>query len=380
MPRRIKLLSVIETLGNGGAERVLVNTLLELQKLGIDCEVAILFDKDDLAHELEAKGIKVHRLGLSYKWNVFEGVSKLYKLVKSNNYDIVHAHLFFAYLYTGLVKMIHSKIKTITTFHNLGYNTYPANDILKKLRKKIDAFIVNKFIDKKTAVSGAVKKHYEEHLHVQDIDVIYNSFPLEEIGKYEIDDRDEVLKKYVMTSPYDTFSITPGRLVKEKGHKYLLEAIERLEKNMKLCHFMVGSGPLENEIVAMIQNMKLDNVILLPALEQSELFKLLKACDIVVIPSISEAFGLVVGEAMIMKKPIVATKVDGIVEMIENEKEGLLVPPKDPQSLADAIERLYYDKQLCESLAGNAAEKIKKFDVKIVAKQWQAYYAEMLNG
>ena len=376
----IKLLSVIETLGKGGAERVLVNTLPELRRIGIDCEVAILFDRDDLAHELEAKGIKVHRLGLSYKWNIFEGVSKLHKLVKSNDYDIVHAHLFFAYFYTGLVKMINPKIKTISTFHNLGYNTYPADNILKKLRKRIDAFIVNRFIDKKTAVGGAVKKHYEEHLHVEDIDVIYNSFPLEEIGKYEIDDRDEVLKKYVMTSPYDTFSITPGRLVKEKGHKYLLEAIEGLEKDMKLCHFIVGSGPLENKIVAMVQNMKLDNVILIPSLEQSELFSLIEACDMVVIPSISEAFGLVVGEAMIMKKPIVATNVDGIVEMIENEQEGLLVPPKDSQSLADAMERLYHNKQLCESLAGNATEKIKKFDVKIIAKQWQAYYAEMLNG
>ena len=73
----MKILSIIETLGSGGAERVLVNTLPELQKQGIDCEVVILFERDDLAGELEVEGIKVHRLHLSNKWNVIEGISKL---------------------------------------------------------------------------------------------------------------------------------------------------------------------------------------------------------------------------------------------------------------------------------------------------------------
>ncbi|OYY26991.1 MAG: hypothetical protein B7Y63_08795 [Sulfurovum sp. 35-42-20] len=123
----MKILSIIETLGKGGAERVLVNTLPELKKLGIECEVVILFERDDLAEELEAYGIKVHRLHLSYKWNVIEGVLKLNRLLRDNHYDIIHVHLFFAYFYTGLVKLLHPKVKTVTTFHNLAFDTYPAN-------------------------------------------------------------------------------------------------------------------------------------------------------------------------------------------------------------------------------------------------------------
>ena len=95
MGKQIKVLSVIDTLGSGGAERVLVNTLLELSKMGIECEVVILFSKDDLANELKGHGIKVHKLFLSNKWNIFEGMYKLNILVKSSNFDIVHAHLFF---------------------------------------------------------------------------------------------------------------------------------------------------------------------------------------------------------------------------------------------------------------------------------------------
>ena len=89
---------------------------------------------------------------------------------------------------------------------------------------------------------------------------------------------------------------------------------------------------------------------------------------------------MVVGECMALGKPIVATGISGVVDMIEDKKEGLLVPSKDSPSLAKAIERLYNDEVLRNSLVKNAKEKIKQFDTKIIAKQWKKYYEEMLNG
>ena len=375
----MKILFIIETLGNGGAERVLVNTLPELQKLGIECEVAILFKRDGLAEELEDQGIKVHRLHLSYKWNVVEGISKLNSLLKTNHYDIIHAHLFFAYFYTGLIKIFHPKIKTVTTFHNLGYNTYPANTLLQKLRKKLDAFIVNRLIDKKVAVSTAVKDHFEKHLNIPQVDLIFNSFPLKVIDTVQDVNKIEILNKYVDVSLYDRFSITPGRLVKEKGHFYLLDAVEQLNRDgIASCQFIVGSGPLKEKIKKVIEEKKLSNVILLEGLPQEELFALIRACDFVVIPSISEGFPMVVGECMALGKTIVATNISGVQDMMKNGKEGLLVPSQDSKALAEAIAKLYGDKVLQRSLAKNAKEKIKLFDTKIIAKQWKAYYEEML--
>jgi glycosyltransferase involved in cell wall biosynthesis len=367
------LLSIIETLTRGGAERVLVNTLPELQKLGIKCEVAILFKRDDLAKELESKGIKVHRLNLSYKWNIIEGVYKLSKLIKKNHYDIVHAHLFFAYFYTGLIKAIKPKIKTITTFHNLGFDEYPANTFLKKVRKKMEIIIINKFFDKTTAVSYAVKKHYQKHLNQKNIDIIHNSFPILEFKKYKNKkiDKDDFLN----TDNHFTI-LTPGRFVEKKGHIYLIEAINILnQKYTDLYFIFVGRGPLKASLEKKVPS----NVKILSEIEHKKLMQMYNKVDLIVIPSIYEAFGLVVGEAMIMEKPIVATNVDGIVDMITDKKEGLLVPPKDSNTLADAIERLYKDKDLREILAKNAKEKIKQFDTKIIAKQWKKYYEKLLE-
>lgn len=376
----MKNLFLIETLGIGGAERVLVNTLPELQKLGIACEVAILFDRDDLAEELEARGIKVHRLSLSYKWNVIEGVFKLNQLLSKNHYDIIHAHLFFAYFYTGLIKPFHPKIKSVTTFHNLGYSVYPATSVWKKLRKKLDAFVVNRLIDKTVAVSRAVAEHYSHHLDIVHVDLIFNSFPLSTINSLTGVPRLEILKRYVDIKSVDCFSITPGRLVKEKGHSYLIEAMQEVKiKSPSLCHFIVGAGPLEKQIATSIREKKIKNVLLIPGLSQEELFVLIQACDFVVVPSISEGFPMVVGESMALGKPIIATNISGVVDMIDDENNGLLVSPKNSQALAQAIERLYSDTELRMKLAKNAQEKIKQFDAKIIARQWKTYYEKMLG-
>jgi len=374
---KIKLLSVIETLGKGGAERVLVNTLPALHKLGIECEVVTLFDRDDLAKELEKKGIKVYRLHLSYKWNVIEGIYKLNQLLKNNHYDIIHAHLFFAYFYTGLVKLFHPNIKTITTFHNLGFDEYPARTILKKIRKQLDYLIVTKLFDRTTAVSAAVKEHYEKHFHLSNIDVIYNSFPIDEFKKYKQDESSHTLEKYVDVKNYDFVVLTPGRFVEKKGHKYLIDAIKILnQKYSNLIFLFVGRGPLQNSLKEQAPT----NVKIISEIAHQELMKIYNEADLIVIPSVYEAFGLVVGEAMIMEKGIVATAVDGILEMVVNEEEGLLVPAKDSKALAKAIERLYTDSVLRDSLAENAKVKIKRFDTKIIAKQWKQYYERMLNG
>lgn len=372
----MKILFIIETLGRGGAERVLVNTLPELKKLGLKCEVAILFDRDDLAEELEKKGVIVHRLNLSYKWNIPEGVYKLYTLSRRGNYDIIHAHLFFAYFYTGLVKLCQPKIKTVTTFHNLAFNAYPANSLVKKIRKWLDCKIVTNLFDKTTAVSTAVKTHYKKYFYLDNIDIIFNSFPIEQFKEYKQNKSDNILEEYVDKKDSDFVVLTAGRYVETKGHKYLIDAIKILnQKYSNLIFLFIGKGPLES----FLNEQAPSNLKIISEINHSELMKIYKQVDLIVVPSVYEAFGLVVGEAMIMEKPIVATEVDGIVEMVTHEKEGLLVPPKDSKALALAIERVYSDKVLRAYLTKHAKEKIKSFDTKIIARQWKEYYEGMIN-
>jgi glycosyltransferase involved in cell wall biosynthesis len=362
---KIKVLSIIETLGRGGAERMLLNTLPKLQEEGILCEVVILFQQDDLAEELEANSMKVHRLNLSYKWNILEGVYKLFKLVKKEKYHIIHAHLFFAYFYTALVKVFHRESKTVVTLHNLAYKAYPANTLQKKIRKKIDCFVLKAF-DSKVAVSDAVKKHFKKHCNVQS-KVIYNALPIKEFSLYKTDRKNKSNKFRVLTA---------GRFVDTKGHSYLLEAIKILNQDYLNFEFLfVGRGGLE----ARLKKEAPSNVVFISELTHSELMNLYNEVDIVVVPSVAEAFGLVVCEAMVMEKPIVTTKVDGIVEIVNHNKEALLVPPKDALSLANNIEILYLNKALQKELVYHASQRVKEFDIDVIIDQWKALYVQLLE-
>jgi len=372
----MKVLTIIESLGRGGAERVLVNTLPYLKQLGVDCEVAILFKRDDLANELEEKGIRVHRLNLSNKWNIVEALVKMNQLVKANNYNIIHAHLFFAHFYTGLFSVFNKSFKSVVTFHNLGYNTFPANTLWRKLRKKLDSFIVNRLIDKKTAVSTAVKEHYAKHLCIQEIKVIFNSFPIKGI-LLQINENIEPLS---FEDKYDFIAITPGRLVKEKGHQYLLEAIIILnELKYNVGYLIVGDGPLMNEIQSNINRKKIENAHLLGGVTHKRLLELIKISDLVISSSISEGFPMVIGEAMILGKPIVATNVGGTPDFIDNNISGLLVSNNDSLELANKVRFLLDNESFRKQIASNAIEKVQNFDISKVGPYWQNLYKSLLN-
>ena len=215
-----------------------------------------------------------------------------------------------------------------------------------------------------------MKQHYETHLHLDAVGVIYNSFPLESFERY----------KSNHPKPNERFTVlTPGRLVEEKGHRFLFKAIEILNaKGYDFEFLIVGKGPLAEYCKA--QSQQIRNVSMIPEISHSKLMALYNQADLVVIPSIYEAFGLVVGEAMIMSVPVVATSVYGIIEIIENGKEGLKVPPGDPAALAEAIEKMYLDEPLRKKLAENAKEKIKQFDSKLITSRWKTYYEDLLRG
>ena len=374
----IKILHVIETLGNGGAERVLVNTLPKLKRMGVDCEVVMLFQKEDLKIELESRGIKVHKLNIKNRWNLIFAIEKLNHLVKKEKYEILHAHIFFAHFYTALLKLRNRNFKSVVSFHNLGYDTYPPNTIWRKIRKRIDVYLVNNFIDLRVGVSQAVKNHYKNHLSLSQIDVIHNGFPTDEIKSTVNKHKLEVFT----VSNYKWIVFTGGRLVKEKGHKYLLEAVEIINRknpnNQNDILFLIaGDGFLLSEIESKIQEKSLKNVKMLGNLNHNDLLGFLQISDLVVLPSISEGFPMIVGEAMTLGKPIITTNVGGIPDFIDNEINGVLVSPKNSLLLSDKIDELISDRKKRERLGENAAIKAMDFDINLIATKWHLVYKRL---
>lgn len=137
--------------------------------------------------------------------------------------------------------------------------------------------------------------------------------------------------------------VTVARLTEQKGHRYLLQAFPELLKTWpELCCVFVGEGELQDALQHMAIGLGVERACRFVGVRE-DIAAVLAAADLFVLPSLSEGFPFVLLEALAMGRPVVATRVNGVPELIEDHKTGLLVPPRDPQALAAAIREVLSD-------------------------------------
>ncbi len=374
-----RLLLIAETLDVGGTERSIVNILPGLIQRGYECEVACLRSPYTFASEIEKLGVPVHRMELSFFWNVPEGVFKLSRILWKGHFDVLFSYIFFPANYLALSKFLSPKGIRIVCLGCLEFERDVFKSAWMRFRKWFRITLLKYLIDGRLAVSSPIASHYEQFLHSGDIAVIPNSVSHFALNFMPKDSKESTRKKYSV-SMEDLVLVTPARFIREKGHTYLIHAIKILaSRGITLKALLFGYGKLEEALRAQIQSEGLEeSVLLLPALSQSDLFEAITASDLFVLPSVSEGFGLAIAEAAALHAPIVSTKVGGILDVVEDGISALLVPSEDPLSLADAIERLSKDEVLREKLSTNARKRAEeKFNSDAVSEQLHQYFLSL---
>jgi len=176
-----------------------------------------------------------------------------------------------------------------------------------------------------------------------------------------------------------------GRLVERKGVEYLIRAIKELTiNNVRLI--IVGGGELLEKLQSLTNSLGLDDKISFAGrASDEELGMFHDISNVFVCPSIfdsngnTEYLGLVIPEAMESKLPVIASSVGGIVDIIKNEENGLLVPQKDPSSLARAIERIISDERFRMKLVENSKKTVNEFSPTIIGKKYYEIFQNCLN-
>lgn len=164
--------------------------------------------------------------------------------------------------------------------------------------------------------------------------VIYYGLPPERFNQRY--DKKDIYKEFSLNEECRIIG-SIGRLVPQKGHSYLIEAaLIVLEKYRNVKFFIVGEGGLELELKALVQKKGLQNYFVFTGY-RSDIPKILSAFEIMVMPSLFEGLCFAVIEASAMGVPVIATKVGGMQCSVIDRKTGLLVPPRNPQALANAI-------------------------------------------
>lgn len=172
-----------------------------------------------------------------------------------------------------------------------------------------------------------------------------------------------------------------GRLSKQKAPDVFLEMAKRVREQHPNAHFiLVGGGEMIVELQNRITQNRMQSCVHITEwttepLRYADLF------DVAVLLSRWEGFGLVLPEYMLLQKPVVATKVDAIPAIVRNEKNGLLVPPDDPEAAAKAVLRLLDDNDLRERLRTQAERDAReRYDVRRVAKSHEQLFESLLKG
>ncbi len=370
---RLRVLYLIESLGRGGAEQSLLNTLRALDRERFEVAVCHLYPAADLGTELSALGVPVWSLGLQTIRDLPSGLPRLASRVRAYRPQILHTHLFAANLLGRLVGRLTRVPAIMTTVH---YTDHEPGDWTTYSRKRhlIDFLTVHPGSDRIIAVSEAVARSTRRRLGVRRVVVIPNAVDVARFDPPAASSAQAVRADLGCYSG-EVLLLTVGRLHPQKGHRYAILALRRLEElgiNARLI--VVGEGPLEAELQAFAETQGVaDRVRLLGS--RDDVPRLLSAADVFVFPSLGEGQGLALVEAMAAGKPCVASNIPAIAEMVTDGQTGLLVPPGDVDALTARLAALCRD-PLWRARIGAAARAhvAARYDVGVVAHQLQRVY------
>jgi len=344
MREKIRVLEVIDSLDSGGAESLLKNFVLEVKKNNIfNIEIAVLYSKAIFKDEIKNAGISIWDLGLTFKFNLM-GVIELIKLIKERKYDIIHVHLFPADVFAAIASLfLPRNIKWIFSEHG-AHNRRRTLKIFKIL----DNFTYSRY-SKIVCVSKQVEL------------VLLNWIPSNK-GKTKVIPNAVPIPKFLNPCPVKTYDILfVGRLTKQKSVEILLKAIKILKnkysKNLKIA--IVGDGELKENLNNLTVELGVNREVEFLGVRK-DVKELMVSSKIFVLPSRWEGFGLVIIEAMSNMLPVIASNVGGIPELIEDGKDGILVPPENPKALARAINNLLENEELREKLSKAAYKKVRE--------------------
>lgn len=306
--------------------------------------VYILTYKQDISHPTNvfmATSLNIPLIrGFSF---ILSSFFILNRIVKEYDIDIIHANYI---LPPGLVCVLSkTRAKKVITIHGSDINILPNNKILRRvikhILKKADAlyFVSEKLEEKAIDICG---ENIKEKSIVTPNTVDSNKFkPLKENRK--------LLTKY--NQPIVVFI---GNLVKQKGLIYLLEAKKLSNSDYTLLIY--GEGPEKEVLQEYIKTNSLKNTYLMGKTSIPE--QIIPESDIMVLPSISEGASIVALESMSCGKSLISTDTGNISSIITNNKDGIIIPPKNPKLLSDAIDDLVLNKEKREKIGKNARELI----------------------
>ncbi len=363
----------------GGAEIAIKEITKRLGKKGVDFEFDLITARmtTHTARQEQVGKIRVFRVGIgSFKFNKFLlpicGLLKAWRLNKQKKYDTIWCMMASQAAVAGaLFKIFHPQLRLVLTLQEGDEEEHLrryvlGSGFLYKILVRPWHLLPFKKADLIQVISKYLKKRAEHNKAKCEIRIIPNGVDIrrfaQEFGEEEI----LAIKKEINKKPGDIYLLHTGRLTRKNGLDDVIKALKYMDKKVKFLS--IGDGEDLAKLKSLANEMRVsERVIFHKFVDNEELPKYLRACDIFIRPSLSEGFGNSFIEAMAAGLPVIATPVGGIVDFLydpdrqpDRAPTGLFCQPRDTASIALAVKRYLNDKDLRERIVVNAWQMVKE--------------------
>lgn len=357
--RKIHVVHIIPTLNFGGAEKFVVELTKHISQYEITQTIITLWDERPLMSQLP-DGVECVLISFPHT-SYARRIGVIAQKLKELHADIVHTHLFSADVW-GRLAARYAHIPVVTTEHNINISESRLWACIKRCMKNFSALY--------TAPSQAVATYMRDAYHISPsrVQIIQHGIDVKKFS---------TIQEASFKKPYRIGII--GRLVEQKGHRYMIQALTQFSSD-DIRLVITGSGKKKEELMVYAQKLEMDDKIQwhdpTPHVE-----RVYADCDIVVVPSVWEGLGLVVLEAMASGRLVIASDVDGIGEIVENNSTGLLVPAQDSNALASAIRGAIENIEKSRAIAQAGRIWVEKHaDVEVMAHTYAGLYTRLYSS
>ncbi len=360
----MKILQIINSLNAGGAEKLVVDTSIKFVEKGLDVDVLLLNGSQTSLFEKLSKHNSINIISLGDRKNTykFTNVFRIKSIL--NRYDFVHVHLFPSLYWTGLAKLLsRSKTPIILTEHNTT-NRRRKSPLFKILDR-----IIYKQFRKLITISDSVDESLRSHLgnHSVEIVKINNGIDLKVMH-----DAVPYSKEELGYTSSEKLIIQVASFYPQKDQETLIRSMKLLSNDYKLL--LVGQGPLEDKLIQLTKDLGLEEQVNFMGV-RSDVPRLLKSVDVVVLSSHFEGLSLSSIEGLASGKPFVCTDAPGLTEVAKDA--GVLFAAGDINKLEDIIRKLLEDTDYYDTVVTSCLERAELYHIDLMVDSYIDLYNEV---
>jgi glycosyltransferase involved in cell wall biosynthesis len=363
-----RVLVLIKGLGRGGAEQLIASSSRHWDRSKFHYDVAYLLPwKNALVRELEDSGVAVHCLD-GAKGTAWLG--RLKKLISERQIDLMHAHSPVAA--AGARLAFARKLPFVYTEHNVWERfrrpTYWAN--LLTFGRNAHVFTVSDHVRDSIRYPFALRTW-----KMPPVETLYHGIDPNEVPRWA--EGNGIRKE--LGIPEDAFVVgTVANFKPHKGYRQLVRSAAEVKRVAPDVRFvLVGAGELESEIKSRVRRLGLQRTVLFAGYRE-DAPRVTSAFDVFALASVNEGLSIALVEAMALGKPAVVTRVGGLPEVVEDGREGIVVPPESPKHFAAALLSLWKNEALRRRLGEAARERATFFDIRGAVRRQEELYQEVL--